>query len=104
MNRRNHAITLLQATQESETLNRLCELARESAQRLKSIESLIPASLRSCVQAGPIEGPVWCLLLANNAAAAKIKQLLPALQAHLRSKGWEVTAIRLKVQMSRNPT
>jgi hypothetical protein len=101
MNRRNHAITLLQATQESETLNRLCELARESALRLKSIESLIPGTLRSSVQAGPIEGPVWCLLMANNAAAAKIKQLLPALEAHLRSKGWEVTAIRLKVQMSR---
>ena len=102
MTRRNHAITLLQATQDSETLNRLCALAIESALRLKSIESLIPAPLRSCVQAGPIEGPVWCLLLANNAAAAKIKQLLPALEAHLRSKGWEVTSIRLKVQMSRN--
>ncbi len=101
MNRRNHAITLLQATQESETLSRLCGLAVESAQRLKSIESLIPGSLRSYVQPGPIEGTVWCLLLANNAAAAKIKQLLPALEAHLRSKGWEVTAIRLKVQMSR---
>lgn len=102
MNRRNHAITLLQATQDSEMLNRLCELATESAQRLKSIESLIPGALRSCIQPGPIEGTVWCLLLANNAAAAKIKQLLPALEAHLRSKGWEVTAIRLKVQMSRN--
>ena len=102
MTRRNHAITLLQATQDSETLNRLCALANESAQRLKSIESLIPGSLRSCVQAGPIEGSVWCLLLSNNAAAAKIKQLLPSLEAHLRSKGWEVTAIRLKVQMLRN--
>ena len=102
MNRRHHAITLLQATQDSEILNRLCELANDSAKRLKSIESLIPASLRSCVQPGPIEGPVWCLLVSNNAAAAKIKQLLPALQAHLRSKGWEVTAIRLKVKMSRS--
>jgi hypothetical protein len=101
MTRRNHAITLLQATQDSETLNRLCALASESAQRLKSIESLLPGSLRASVQAGPIEGPVWCLLLNNNAAAAKIKQLLPSLEAHLRSKGWEVTAIRLKVQMSR---
>jgi hypothetical protein len=101
MTRRNHAITLQQATRESETLNRLCTLAAESAQRLKSIESLLPGALRNCVKPGPIEGPVWCLLLDNNAAAAKIKQLLPALQAHLRSKGWEVNAIRLKVQMPR---
>lgn len=101
MIRRNHAITLLQATQDSETLNRLCELATESAQRLKSIESLLPGPLRSSVHPGPIDGPVWCLLLDSNAAAAKIKQLLPALEAHLRSKGWNVNAIRLKVQMSR---
>ena len=101
MIRRKHAISLLQATKESETLSRLCDLAAESAQRLKSIQSLIPISLRPCVHPGPIEGPVWCLLLDNNAAAAKIKQLLPALEAHLRSKGWEVNAIRLKVQMVR---
>ena len=104
MIRRNHAFTLLQATQESETLSRLCDLATESAQRLKSVEPLLPLSLRSCIKPGPIEGPVWCLLLESNAAAAKVKQLVPALQAHLRSKGWEVNAIRLKVQMTRNST
>lgn len=103
MIRRNRAITLLQATQDSETLNRLCELATESSQRLKSIQALMPASLRACVRPGPIEGPVWCLLLENNAAAAKVKQLLPALEAHLRSNGWEVNAIRLKVQMPQKP-
>jgi len=54
------------------------------------------------VHPGPIEGPVWCLLLDGNATASKIKQLLPALEAHLRSKGWDVKSIRLKVQMTRN--
>jgi hypothetical protein len=103
MIRRNQAMTLLQATQQSETLTRLCDLASESAQRLRSVESLIPSTLRPCVHPGPIDGPVWCLLLDNNAAAAKIKQLLPALQAHLRSKGWEVNAIRLKVQTRQRP-
>jgi hypothetical protein len=44
---------------------------------------------------------VWCLILDNNAAAAKIRQLLPALQSHLRVKGWEVNSIRLKVQITR---
>jgi ethanolamine ammonia-lyase small subunit len=41
-------------------------------------------------------------LLDNVAVAAKIRQLLPALEAHLRSKGWEVNSIRLKVQMARS--
>ena len=102
MNRRNHSISLLQATQESPTLGRLAELAMDSTARLKSIEALIPAPLRSAVRAGPIEGAVWCLILDNNAVAAKIRQLLPSLESHLRAKGWEVNSIRLKVQTSRN--
>lgn len=82
-------------------LARLSELATESVARLKAIESLIPGPLRQSIKAGPIDGPTWCLILDNNATAAKIRQLLPAIQAHLRVKGWEVNSIRLKVQISR---
>jgi hypothetical protein len=102
MNRRNHSVTLLQATQDSPTLARLADLAMESTARLKAVQLLIPAQLRSAIKAGPIEGPVWCLILDNNAVAAKLRQLLPSMEAHLRSKGWEVNAIRLKVQTTRN--
>ncbi len=102
MNRRRHAVSLLQASQESPTLARLTELSRDSVARLKAIEPLIPVSLRTAVKAGPIEGPVWCLILDSNAAAAKIRQLLPAFESHLRVKGWEVNSIRLKVQMKRD--
>ena len=102
MNRRQHSVTLLQASQNSPTLAGLIELAIESAARLKAIEPLIPGTLRAAVKAGPIEGPVWCLVLDNNAAAAKIRQLLPALEAHLRTKGWDVNSIRVKVQIARN--
>lgn len=104
MNRRNHAISLLQATQDSPTLGRLAELAADSTARLKSIQPLMPAALRGAVRAGPIDGPVWCLILDNNAVAAKMRQLLPALEAHLRSKGWEVNSIRLKVQTANKVT
>jgi hypothetical protein len=83
-------------------LARLTELARDSVARLKTIEPLIPAPLRGSVTAGPIEGASWCLILDNNAAAAKIRQLLPAFEAHLRVKGWEVTSIRLKVQLQKS--
>lgn len=100
MTRRHHAISLQQASEESPTLARLASLAMESKDRLRAVEALIPAGLRALLQAGPIEGPAWCLLVDNNAAAAKVRQLLPALAAHLRSKGWEVTTIRLKVQGS----
>lgn len=98
MNRRHYAVTLQQASEESPTLARLAALTRDSSDRLKAIELLIPATLRPAVQAGPIDGDAWCLLVRSNAAAAKIRQLLPALLAHLRSRGWEVNVIRLKVQ------
>jgi hypothetical protein len=104
MNRRNHSFTLLQATQDSPTLAHLTGLAMESSARLKSIETLIPVALRSAVRPGPIEGSVWCLILDNNSIAAKIRQLLPAFESHLRTKGWEVSAIRLKVQAQSAPT
>lgn len=98
MNRQQPPFTLEQAAQESPTLARLTALARESAKRLEAIQPLIPPGMRSALQAGPIEADAWCLLVDNNAAAAKLRQMLPALQAHLRSRGWEVNSIRLKVQ------
>lgn len=98
MNRHHYAISLHQATQESPTLARLTALTRDSSERLKAIEALIPPMLRPAIQAGPIEGDCWCLLVSSNAAAAKVRQLLPAFQAHLRSRGWEVASIRLKIQ------
>ena len=98
--RRLHPVTLQQAAQDSPTLARLTQLARESGERLKAVELLIPAALRSCVKPGPIEGPAWCLLVEGNAAAAKLRQLVPALLDRLRDRGWEVTSIRLKVQLA----
>ncbi len=100
MNRRHHPVTLQQAALDSPTLARLAELAQDSSERLRAVESLIPNALRSAVKAGPIEGPTWCLLVDSNAAAAKIRQVLPALQSHLRSRGWQVNSIRLKVQIT----
>lgn len=100
MNRRTHSVSLLQATQESPTLARLAGLAAESAARLNAVAFLIPPTLRCAVNAGPIDGQSWCLILDNNSVAAKIRQLLPAMESHLRAHGWEVNAIRLKVKQS----
>lgn len=95
--RRHYAITLEQATQASPTLSQLVALTRDSSERLQSIRPLIPPALRAHVEAGPIEGSTWCLLVKNNAAASKLRYLLPSFEAHLRVKGWDVQHIRLKV-------
>ena len=97
MTRRNQPVTAHAAAEESPTLARLAQLARESGERLKAIELSIPAPLRASVHPGPIEGTTWCLLVDSSAAAAKLRQLLPVLQEKLSSRGYEVTSIRLKV-------
>ncbi|TXT36631.1 MAG: hypothetical protein FD135_4160 [Comamonadaceae bacterium] len=74
------------------------DIYRESNARLQAISALIPASFRHQVQAGPIEEGVWCLLLSNNTTAAKLRQLLPAFESHLRVNSLEVKSIRLKVR------
>lgn len=98
MYRRHQTVTLQQAADDAPVLSQLASLARDSSARLRAIEPLIPPSLHAALKAGPIDGDSWCLLVQGTAAAAKMRQLLPALLAHLRSKGWEISAIRLKVQ------
>lgn len=96
--RRHHAVTAINAVESSPTLARLAALTQDSSNRLKAIQPLIPPLLRNSLQAGPIDGNCWCLIVKSNAAAAKVRQLLPAIAAHLRTKGWDVASIRIKVQ------
>lgn len=95
--RRHFAITLEQAAQSSPALSLLLGQARDANARMKAIEPLLPPGLRNSVQPGPIEGSSWCLIIKNNAAASKVRYLLPSLEAHLRTKGWDVERIQLKV-------
>ncbi len=99
--RLHQAVTFSQAVENSPSLARLAGLVQESSDGLRAVESLIPEALRPAIQAGPIEDGVWCLLVSSNAAAAKVRQLLPLLQTRLTDKGWKVTSIRLKILISR---
>jgi hypothetical protein len=93
------ALTVLQAVEGAPTLARLAAIGRQSQNWLTLIAPLLPLPLRTGIQAGAIEDKEWCLLAANSAVAAKLRQLSPALCAHLRNQGCEVTGIRIKVQM-----
>ena len=97
MNRRQPSVTLLQASQNHASLAKLMELNRASKARFDAIATLIPDTLRPNVTAGPLTDGVWCLLLSNTTTAAKLRQLLPAFEAHLRVHQLEVKSIRLKV-------
>jgi hypothetical protein len=100
-NRRFNPLTLQQAADDSPVLAGLAARARDAGERLRAVETLIPADMRPAVQAGPAEGDAWCLLVQGSAAAAKLRQLAPALVARLNAKGWQVSSIRIKVQTRR---
>jgi hypothetical protein len=97
------AVTVHEAVQNSPTLGQLTALIQDSSARLKAIESLIPETLRPFVQAGPIDGDIWCLLVTGNAAAAKMRQLTPLIRSRLLGEGWKVTSIRLKILIGQKP-
>lgn len=93
------ATSLQQAVQQAPTLSRLAAAASKSQACLDALNSLLPAALRKGIKAGPLEDDQWCLLAANSAVAAKLRQLSPTLLEQLRTQGWEITAIRIKVQV-----
>jgi Dna[CI] antecedent, DciA len=93
------AIAVSEAAMQASGLAHLARLAAQSKQWLQSVENLIPERLRPAIQAGPIDGQTWCLLVRGNAAAAKLRQVLPNIQTQLRARGCEVTSIRLHIQM-----
>lgn len=95
--RQSKPVSFSQAIDASPSLARLTGMVRESSEMLKSVELLLPSALRGSVKAGPIEDEAWCLLVSGNAAAAKVRQIVPALQARLQSGGRKVTSIRIKV-------
>ena len=101
MKRRFNVVSLQQATEGSSTMASLAARARDASERLRAVEDLIPFDMRSAVQAGPAEGDVWCMLVNGSAAAAKLRQMAPALEARLRTRGWATASIRIKVQSRR---
>ena len=89
---------LAQALQRSEPLVRLGQLLRDSGARFDAIRPCLPAALAPHVKPGPVDELGWSLLAANASVAAKLRQLQPRLEAQLKERGWEVSAIRIKVQ------
>ena len=98
---RGRSQTVEQVVDSAPTLAQFSAVARDTQNRLKAIAPLLPASLRSLVQSGGVEDDAWCLLVPNSAVAAKLRQSLPALCAHLRTQGWDVQTIRVKVTANR---
>jgi hypothetical protein len=88
---------LATALSRSETLGSLLHKVRESKLRLQAVAGLLPMALMDHIRAGPIDDTAWVLLVDHNAAAAKLRQMLPLLSEGLNAAGWPERTIRIKV-------
>lgn len=76
------------------TVNRLVALQKDCA-------AALPAMFSNC-DILQFDGGQLVLATPNAALATRLKQQLPKLQAELQSRGWQITAIRLKMQVGRS--
>ena len=72
---------------------RMADLQRDVGQAL-------PAIANNCDVLSFQDG-VLTLAVPSSAVAARLKQSLPKLQSSLLARGWQVTALKLKVQVTR---
>ncbi len=86
-----------QALDRCEPLASLAQRLRDSQSRLVAVQALLAPALRAQVRAGPIDAEAWTLLAGNQAVAAKLRQLLPALQARLVQQSFASLPIRVRL-------
>ena len=86
-----------QAMRDSDVLASLHRRLQDSQRRLAALQVLLPLPMRAQVKAGPIDDDGWTLLAGNAAVAAKLRQMLPALEARLRHQGFEPRPLRVKL-------
>lgn len=90
--------TLHEAIATSAPLASLAQRLRESNARFDAIRGSLPGTLATQVRPGPIDDLGWTLLAANGAAASKLRQLVPRLEAALAQAGFAATLLRVRVQ------
>lgn len=76
-----------QALRDHASLARLGERLEGSRRRLRLISPALPGHLAASLQPGPLDEDGWSILAANAAVAAKLRQLLPRLEALLAQAG-----------------
>ena len=95
------SVPLAEALADSTPLGVLMARVRDSERRLADARAALPPGLAGHLKAGPLDEQSWTLLATSGAAAATLRQCLPAVQQQLRACGWGDLPIRVKVHVPR---
>jgi hypothetical protein len=91
-------LAISEALQRSAPLALLRQRLQDSKARFAAIQDLLPIALARHVKPGPVDDESWSLFAANASVAAKLRQLVPRLEERVRQRGWQVSAIRIRIQ------
>jgi len=94
---RGKAVEVLKAAQAAPGLAQLIAQANKSKGQIGDLKGLVPPVILNQLSCGPVEAGNWTLMLKSPALATKLRQMGPAICAHLRSKGWDIQYITVKV-------
>jgi hypothetical protein len=97
---RNTSIGATEFLRANERMASLLPTALRMASLQKDIAAALPAMFDNCDVLSFQDGAL-VLATPSSAIAAKLKQQAPKLQADLTRRGWQVTSVKLKVQVTR---
>lgn len=63
-----------------------------------AVVSALPPNMRGAFEVVKLENHTLTLIVSSAAFAAKFRQLAPRVTAHMRTAGWNIAEIKLKVQ------
>ena len=91
-------LPLADALARSEPLGALLRRLQDSQARWAAARDALPPPLAARVRPGTLDDESWTLLAPSGAAAAKLRQCLPQVQAALDARGLPPRALRVKVR------
>lgn len=84
----------------NDKLSPLLPTVKRNISLQKECRAALPAIFDSC-EVLNLNDDQLVMSTPNASIAAKLKQQLPKLQAHLQQRGWQINAIKIKVQVKR---
>lgn len=92
------ARNLGQAIEGAPTLSALLAGHQRANACFQRMLPVVPPSLRALVRPGPVDGACWTVFVEHSAAAAKLRQLVPALLAAVSDFDGSIAEVKIKIQ------